>query len=96
MKRRRNPDGASNGKRCLMDGWLRGLKSIGKVDELVHYELRYALLLAGASADALGGKMVMDSASNIERGSKMIISLRGKQRQALLGGYMVKGLKKHR
>ena len=39
---------------------------------------------------ALGGKMVMDSASNIERGSKMIISLRGKQRQALLGGYMVR------
>lgn len=39
-----------------------------------------ALLLAGASADALGGKMVMDSASNIERGSKMIIALRGKQR----------------
>ena len=33
--------------------------------------------------------MVMDSASNIERGSKMIISLRGKQRQALLGGWLV-------
>ena len=38
--------------------------------------------------------MVGKGASNIERGSKMIIALRGKQRQALLGGYMVKGLKK--
>ena len=59
MKRRRNPDGASNDKRCLVDGWLRGLKSIGKVGELVHYELRYALLWAGANArGAFGGKMV--------------------------------------
>ena len=33
--------------------------------------------VAGASADALGGKMVMDRASNIERGSKMIIALEG-------------------
>ena len=43
---------------------------------------------------AFGCKIVMDSASNIERESKMVFALRGKQRQALLGGYMVKGLKK--
>ena len=36
MKRRRNPDGASNDKRCLVAIWLRGLKSIGKVDEFVY------------------------------------------------------------
>ena len=43
---------------------------------------------------AFGGKMAMGSVSNIERESKMVFALRGKQRQALLGGYMVKGLKK--
>ena len=36
MKKWRNPDGASNDKRCLVAIWLRGLKSIGKEGEFVY------------------------------------------------------------
>ena len=77
------PSGASNGKRCLASIWLRDLKSI---DEVGSFGEDVCPAFAGASADALGGKMVMDSASNIERGSKMVFALRGKCGQAAFDG----------